>query len=144
MFSNTKKYSKIKKFAIQSNFWEIRNLLIIFQLSADLRIVATDISFTDMGEIEQPLAKYSITYSAKLKQMMAICEGFSIRAEVQENMYAANDPKASIKYTYSAPEDGFIVPSSAYASAPEIRFYFVKYSGRLAYSDSELQKLKSK
>ena len=43
-----------------------------------------------------------------------------MRAEVHENMYAANEPNASMKYTYSAPDDGFIVPSSAYAKAPEI------------------------
>lgn len=57
----------------------------------------TEIILTDHSEIRQPVVKYSTTYSAKLKQMMAICDGFNINAEVHENMYAENEPKASMK-----------------------------------------------
>ena len=37
-----------------------------------------------------------------------------------ENRNAGGPPNASIKYAYSAPEDVFIVPSSAYARAPVV------------------------
>ena len=62
-----------------------------------LRIVITEIILTEFSEISQPVVKYSTTYSAKLKQMMAICEGFRINAEVQENIYAEKEPNASMK-----------------------------------------------
>ncbi len=51
-----------------------------------LRIVITDIILTENSQFSQPVAKYSTTYSAKLKQMMAICEGFKINADVHENI----------------------------------------------------------
>ena len=35
------------------------------------------------------------------------------------NVYAGNAPNATMKYEYSAPEDGIIVPNSAYERAPE-------------------------
>lgn len=62
-----------------------------------LRIVITEIIFTEKSDISQPVVKYSTTYSAKLKHIIAICDGFKINAEVQENIYAAKDPYASIK-----------------------------------------------
>ena len=35
------------------------------------------------------------------------------------NVYAGKAPNATIKYEYSAPEDGIIVPNSAYERAPK-------------------------
>jgi hypothetical protein len=59
---------------------------------------------------------------AKLRHIIATCDGLSINVDIQENRNAGIGPNASIKYAYSAPELGFIVPSSAYAKAPmEIR-----------------------
>lgn len=63
--------------------------------------------------------KASTAYCAKERQMMAICDGFKTSVETHENRNAGAAPNASIKYAHSAPEDVFIVPSSAYASAPE-------------------------
>lgn len=50
--------------------------------------------------------------------MMAIWDGFSTNVETQENRNAGGAPNASMKYAHSAPEDVFMVPSSAYANAP--------------------------
>lgn len=50
--------------------------------------------------------------------MIAICEGFNTRVETQEKRNAGAGPNASMKYAHSAPDDVFIVPSSAYANAP--------------------------
>lgn len=60
----------------------------------------------------------STAYCANDKQMIAICDGFSTNVDTHENRNAGAAPNASIKYAHSAPEDVFIVPSSAYASAP--------------------------
>ena len=35
------------------------------------------------------------------------------------NVYAGKAPNATIKYEYSAPEDGIMVPNSAYERAPK-------------------------
>ena len=51
---------------------------------------------------------------------MANCEGLIIMVDTQLNMYAEKGPNATMKYEYSAPEEGIMVPSSAQASAPEI------------------------
>lgn len=55
----------------------------------------------------------STVYLAKLKQIIAICDGFNTSVETHEKRKAGGAPKASIKYAYSAPDDVFIVPSSA-------------------------------
>lgn len=60
----------------------------------------------------------STAYCANDKQMIAICDGFNTNVDTHENRNAGAAPNASIKYAHSAPEDVFIVPSSAYASAP--------------------------
>lgn len=51
--------------------------------------------------------------------MIAICDGFSTNVETHENKNAGAGPNASMKYAHSAPDDVFIVPNSAYASAPD-------------------------
>lgn len=55
----------------------------------------------------------STAYFPKLKQIIAIWDGFSTKVLAQENRNAGGAPKASIKYAYSAPDDVFMVPSSA-------------------------------
>ena len=45
-------------------------------------------------------------------------EGFITIEQTQLNVYAGNAPNATMKYEYSAPDDGIIVPNSAYESAP--------------------------
>lgn len=60
----------------------------------------------------------STAYWANDRQMMAICDGFSTSVDTHENRNAGGAPNASIKYAHSAPDDVFIVPSSAYARAP--------------------------
>lgn len=49
---------------------------------------------------------------------MAIWDGFRTSVLAQENKNAGGAPNASMKYAYSAPDEVFIVPSSAYANAP--------------------------
>ena len=53
------------------------------------------------------------------------------------NVYAGNAPNATIKYEYSAPEDGIIVPNSAYERAPEIiqKTTRVIEPGRVVFED---------
>lgn len=60
----------------------------------------------------------STAYWANDKHIIAICDGFSTNVDTHENKNAGGAPNASIKYAHSAPDDVFIVPSSAYARAP--------------------------
>ena len=76
-------------------------------------------SLTTMSGGSHSVTNASTAYLAKLRQIMAIWEGFRTRVETQEKRNAGSEPKASMKYAYSAPELVFIVPSSAYASAPK-------------------------
>lgn len=58
--------------------------------------------------------------------MIAIWDGFNTNVETHENRNAGAAPNASMKYAHSAPDDVFIVPSSAYASAPDCKKLQVK------------------
>lgn len=73
----------------------------------------TDTALTATSGGSHSVTNASTAYLAKLRQMMAICEGFSTSVDAQENRKAGMGPKASIKYAYSAPELVFMVPSSA-------------------------------
>lgn len=74
--------------------------------------------FTTKSEEPHSSTNASTAYLAKLKHIIATCDGFNINVDIQENKNAGIGPKASIKQAYSAPELGFIVPSSAYDRAP--------------------------
>ena len=73
---------------------------------------------------------YSITYVAYIKikdiyqqryqlsRYFSTWEGFIMIVQTQLKVYAGNAPNATMKQEYSAPEEGIIVPNSAYARAP--------------------------
>ena len=62
-----------------------------------------------------------LNYTSSTFIIFLTCEGFIIIVQTQLNVYAGNAPNATIKYEYSAPEDGIIVPNSAYARAPKTK-----------------------
>lgn len=72
---------------------------------------------TDSGG-SHSVTNASTAYFPKLRQIIAICEGFRTRVLAHEKRNAGGAPNASIKYAYSAPDDVFMVPNSAYANAP--------------------------
>lgn len=61
----------------------------------------------------------STAYWANERQIIAIWDGFNTNVDTHEKRNAGGAPNASIKYAHSAPDDVFMVPSSAYARAPE-------------------------
>lgn len=89
-------------------------------LAYDLPIVNNATILTTVSGGSHSATNASTAYLPKLKHMMAICEGFSTRVLAHENRKAGGAPKASMKYAYSAPDDVFMVPNSAYANAPKI------------------------
>lgn len=70
--------------------------------------------------------KASTAYWANERHIIAIWDGLSTNVDTQEKRNAGGAPNASMKYAHSAPDDVFIVPSSAYASAPAKMFKLTK------------------
>lgn len=69
--------------------------------------------------------------------MMAKDEGFNTIIVVQEYRYASTGPKPSIRYGYSPPDLGIIVPSSAKQRAPAHTnvLSFVFFSVHMEFSE---------
>lgn len=84
----------------------------------NLPIASRATIFTTISGGSHSATNASTKYLPKLRQMMAIWDGFRTRVLAQENRNAGGAPNASMKYAYSAPDDVFIVPNSAYARAP--------------------------
>lgn len=96
-------------------------LVVYLPIATNATILTTDIG----GSHSETNA--STAYCANERQIIAICDGFKTNVDTHENRNAGAGPYASIKYAHSAPDDVFIVPNSAYASAPGTQIKADKY-----------------
>lgn len=84
-----------------------------------LPIASNAVILTTISGGSHSVTKASTAYLPKLRHIIAICDGFNTNVLAHENRNAGGAPNASMKYAYSAPDDVFIVPNSAYDKAPK-------------------------
>lgn len=87
--------------------------MIIVAIVTYLPIANKATIFTTISGGSHSLTNASTKYFPKLRQIIAIWDGFNTKVLAQENRNAGGAPNASIKYAYSAPDEVFIVPNSA-------------------------------